>query len=145
MPAAVAWCYVQFIAVTYAVSVLMGAPLLTDFTRTLLFSIVVVAVGFTPLIIRHRGNAKAIYDALMQSEALAGTAKSREEFWMRNLAWGTIAGAWLGAIPIPLDWDRWWQRWPITCLVSALIGAGLSVIVSQLWLRVRWQRQKAAE
>lgn len=31
-------------------------------------------------------------------------------------------GAWLGAIPIPLDWDRDWQKWPVTIVVGAYLG-----------------------
>ena len=44
---------------------------------------------------------------------------------------GALIGLWLGAIPIPLDWDRPWQRWPITCVVGTLIGhfIGLSCYV----------------
>jgi len=34
----------------------------------------------------------------------------------------TVAGAWLGAFPIPLDWDRAWQAWPITCCLGAVAG-----------------------
>ena len=35
---------------------------------------------------------------------------------------GAAAGAWLGAVPIPLDWDREWQRWPVTVLVGLGVG-----------------------
>ena len=42
---------------------------------------------------------------------------------------GAAAGAWLGAVPIPLDWDRIWQRWPVTVLVGMVggyvVGKGL--------------------
>ena len=31
-------------------------------------------------------------------------------------------GAWLGAVPIPLDWDRDWQKWPVTVVTGAYIG-----------------------
>ena len=37
-------------------------------------------------------------------------------------AWGAVSGAWLGAIPTPLDWDRPWQRWPVAPVVCASIG-----------------------
>jgi len=33
-----------------------------------------------------------------------------------------LAGSWLGAFPIPLDWDRPWQAWPITCCLGAVAG-----------------------
>lgn len=35
---------------------------------------------------------------------------------------GTVVGAWVGAIPIPLDWDREWQRWPVTVVTGAYVG-----------------------
>ncbi|KAI4488530.1 hypothetical protein M0802_011533 [Mischocyttarus mexicanus] len=34
----------------------------------------------------------------------------------------TLLGTWLGAIVIPLDWDRPWQVWPIPCVTGALLG-----------------------
>jgi phosphatidylinositol glycan class F len=127
--------YLQLIGITYGVSVLMGAPILTDVIRTLLFSIYIVLIGFTPIIFHAKGNLKEIYDFVCQNELCLIKSNSRKFFFMRNLIWGTIIGAWLGAIPIPLDWDRWWQQWPITCLVSSTIGAGLSIIISYLWKR----------
>ncbi|XBW35683.1 hypothetical protein QEN19_001254 [Hanseniaspora menglaensis] len=33
-----------------------------------------------------------------------------------------LLGAWLGCFAIPLDWDREWQRWPISLVVGAYIG-----------------------
>jgi len=35
---------------------------------------------------------------------------------------GGFVGAWLGAVPIPLDWDREWQRWPVTILSGVYGG-----------------------
>lgn len=35
---------------------------------------------------------------------------------------GTCVGAWLGAVPIPLDWDREWQKWPVTILCGIYGG-----------------------
>lgn len=37
-------------------------------------------------------------------------------------ALGTVLGCWLGAVPIPLDWDRPWQAWPTTCVLGAVMG-----------------------
>ncbi|KAK2580761.1 hypothetical protein KPH14_011384 [Odynerus spinipes] len=34
----------------------------------------------------------------------------------------TLLGTWMGAIVIPLDWDRPWQVWPIPCVTGALLG-----------------------
>jgi phosphatidylinositol glycan class F len=144
MNKAIGSCYLQLIGITYGICVLMGAPILTDVIRTCLFSIYIVLIGFTPIIISLKGNLKDIYNFICQNELYLTMSSSRKYFFMRNLVWGTIIGAWLGAIPIPLDWDRWWQRWPITCLISSTFGAGFSVIVSYLWLWIR-TRQKYNE
>lgn len=41
---------------------------------------------------------------------------------LTGAALGTIIGAWIGAIPIPLDWDRDWQKWPVTVVTGAYMG-----------------------
>lgn len=35
---------------------------------------------------------------------------------------GAVVGAWLGAVPMALDWDRDWQAWPCTVLWGAVAG-----------------------
>jgi hypothetical protein len=34
---------------------------------------------------------------------------NRRELWCFIVGVATAVGGWLGAIPIPLDWDRPWQ------------------------------------
>lgn len=34
----------------------------------------------------------------------------------------TIVGALVGAIPLALDWEEDWQRWPVTCVVGSYAG-----------------------
>ncbi|KAK6906320.1 hypothetical protein I203_100305 [Kwoniella mangroviensis CBS 8507] len=45
---------------------------------------------------------------------------------------GTLSGAWCGAIPIPLDWDRPWQNYPLTPTVGSILGFIVGGFVS--WL-----------
>lgn len=99
----------------------MGAPLLTDIIRTIFFSFYLITIGFLPIIWKFQGDLKQIYRFIFENS---------HRNLSKNLVLGSIIGAWLGAIPIPLDWDRWWQRWPITCLVSSTIGVFLSLIFS---------------
>ncbi|KAK6947404.1 GPI biosynthesis protein Pig-F [Dillenia turbinata] len=40
-------------------------------------------------------------------------------------AFGAIIGAWFGAWPMPLDWERPWQEWPI-CVTYGAIAAYLA-------------------
>jgi phosphatidylinositol glycan class F len=35
---------------------------------------------------------------------------------------GAMLGGWLGAVPIPLDWDREWQKWPVTVVTGVYLG-----------------------
>ena len=53
---------------------------------------------------------------------------------------GTVVGAWFGAFPIPLDWDRPWQAWPITCVVGAVAGNALAGLGSLLTIRQLYSR-----
>lgn len=50
---------------------------------------------------------------------------------------GAFIGAWLGAVPIPLDWDREWQAWPITIVTGAYLGYGLGKVIGGWVLRGR--------
>ena len=44
--------------------------------------------------------------------------------------WGASLGAWCGAMVIPLDWDRPWQKWPVPCVAGAVAGFGLGVFAA---------------
>ena len=35
---------------------------------------------------------------------------------------GACAGAWSGATVFPLDWDTWWQRWPLPLVCGSVVG-----------------------
>ncbi|RMD39987.1 hypothetical protein DV735_g5146, partial [Chaetothyriales sp. CBS 134920] len=35
---------------------------------------------------------------------------------------GAFVGGWIGAIPIALDWDREWQKWPCTVIWGLVLG-----------------------
>lgn len=35
----------------------------------------------------------------------------------------------MGAVPIPLDWDREWQAWPVTIVVGAVMGWATGKVV----------------
>jgi len=43
---------------------------------------------------------------------------------------GCLAGGWFGAVPIALDWDREWQKWPCTVLWGAVLGWGVGRILT---------------
>jgi len=47
---------------------------------------------------------------------------------------GAVIGCWLGAFPLPLDWDRPWQAWPLvpayTAVLGHIVGAGYSLLLN---------------
>lgn len=47
-------------------------------------------------------------------------------------ALGCVLGAWLGAVPIPLDWDREWQKWPVTVITGGFGGYVIGKFVGGL-------------
>ena len=55
--------------------------------------------------------------------AIAGAYAPLDEVFGGAL--GAVLGAWLGAVPIPLDWDREWQKWPVTIVVGLYMGYAL--------------------
>ncbi|CAO3677143.1 unnamed protein product [Umbelopsis vinacea] len=39
-----------------------------------------------------------------------------------------LIGAWLGAVVIPLDWERPWQQWPVSCVLGSLLGQAVGAV-----------------
>ncbi|KAL3700612.1 hypothetical protein R1sor_018634 [Riccia sorocarpa] len=60
-------------------------------------------------------------------------------------AHGAAIGSWVGAWPMPLDWGRPWQEWPVCCTYGAVGGYLLSVLVSLFWnaINVRHSTKEA--
>ncbi|KAF3321094.1 phosphatidylinositol-glycan biosynthesis class F protein [Carex littledalei] len=59
-------------------------------------------------------------------------------------AHGAILGAWLGAWPMPLDWERPWQEWPICVTYGAIAGHLIGMLLSPvlIYLHQRHIRTK---
>ncbi|KAI1081259.1 GPI biosynthesis protein family Pig-F-domain-containing protein [Whalleya microplaca] len=100
-------------AALHVVLVLFGAPFLTHIPQTFLCSLHLSLLGLFPLFYTRGVSNK---DWL---EILGARAPFDEAFG--GLV-GACVGAWLGAIPIPLDWDREWQKWPVTILCGIYAG-----------------------
>ncbi|KAG9159267.1 hypothetical protein Leryth_024225 [Lithospermum erythrorhizon] len=45
-------------------------------------------------------------------------------------AHGAVIGAWFGAWPMPLDWERSWQEWPICVTYGAIVGYIIGMVAS---------------
>ncbi|KAJ6247985.1 phosphatidylinositol-glycan biosynthesis class f protein-related [Anaeramoeba flamelloides] len=55
--------------------------------------------------------------------------KSIEQFV--SICWiGSIVGSWLGMIPLNMDWDETWQKFPTTCYFGCIFGFSIFVFCS---------------
>ncbi|KAJ6119183.1 Glycosylphosphatidylinositol anchor biosynthesis protein 11 [Penicillium sp. IBT 18751x] len=124
MPAFLSLVISAFIAtpILAVLLVLFGAPLTTHNAETVLCAAHMALLSATALVYAHG------LDGQIWKEVW-GIARPVDAVW--GSALGTGLGAWFGAIPIPLDWDRPWQAFPITILVGAYIGYALGSLVSR--------------
>jgi phosphatidylinositol glycan class F len=93
--------------------VLFGAPVLTHLQNTLLCAAHLSVLTLFPLFYIHGVDATSWL-------AIASFRASFDEAFGGLV--GGVVGAWLGAVPIPLDWDREWQKWPVTILCGVYLG-----------------------
>ncbi|KAL1856350.1 hypothetical protein VTK73DRAFT_8307 [Phialemonium thermophilum] len=100
--------------------VLFGAPLLTHIPHTLYCSLHLSILTLFPLIYVHGVDSTSWV-------AIAGFRAPFDETFGGLV--GGVVGAWLGAVPIPLDWDREWQKWPVTILCGIYGGYILGKVV----------------
>ncbi|EZF35990.1 hypothetical protein H101_00505 [Trichophyton interdigitale H6] len=93
--------------------VLFGAPFTTHLPHTALCAAHMSILGGTGLVYVH-GTDVAVWREIWS------ISKAFDTVWGATI--GMALGAWLGAVPIPLDWDRPWQTYPITIITGACIG-----------------------
>ncbi|KIW03874.1 uncharacterized protein PV09_05170 [Verruconis gallopava] len=94
-------------------TVLFGAPITTHIPHTVLLAAHLSLLTALPIIYTRgidRSTWRAVGALLLPIDETFGAAV------------GACLGAWVGAVPIPLDWDRDWQRWPVTVLTGAYVG-----------------------
>ncbi|MCJ1246202.1 Glycosylphosphatidylinositol (GPI) anchor assembly protein [Trapelia coarctata] len=108
--------------------ILFGAPLTTHLSQTVLLAAHISLLALFPLFYAHGVNSTMWLE-------IAGVILPFDEVWGATV--GTLLGAWLGAVPIPLDWDRGWQVWPVTVVTGAWVGAVVGRGVGGLLVRGR--------
>ena len=109
-----------------AIQVLCGAPFTTHLPHTLLSSAHLALLAVFPLIYVH-GN-----DGKKWREIVSAYSPIDEVF---GATVGCFLGAWVGAVPIQLDWDREWQKWPVTIVTGAYAGYVFGKVVGGLLLK----------
>lgn len=109
------------VIIFYIVAVMFGAPLFSSQEQTFMFSLLLTTLVVLPLLLNVGLNATVSILStadVFEKDAFNSVMSIAVRF--------ALFGAWLGAVVIPLDWDRPWQEWPIPCSLGALIGHGVS-------------------
>ncbi|KAK6507308.1 Glycosylphosphatidylinositol (GPI) anchor assembly protein [Arthrobotrys musiformis] len=97
----------------FIVIVLLGAPITADLSHTVLCAAHLSVLAGLPLVYSY-------YVQGLKWRDIVSLNLPMDEVYGGAL--GACLGAWLGAVPIPLDWDRDWQRWPVTIVVGIYAG-----------------------
>lgn len=105
---------------------LFGAPLTDSQPQTLLCALHIALLASLPLIYVNGVDED-------KWRLLLGFDVPVDEVF--GAALGALGGAWAGAVPIPLDWDREWQKFPVTIVVGAYLGWALGKVVGGLVLK----------
>lgn len=99
--------------------ILLGAPLASHLKETYLLTVHLSLLVFYPPLILYRYDYKLLVQFLNIEKVYNAIAKN--QILLSSVL--ALIGTWLGVIPIPLDWDRDWQQWPITLLTGGYLGS----------------------
>ena len=128
------WYLGLSIPIVYALVVLMGAPITTHIPETVLLSILLSILAFFPTLHKIQFTSSGWLDIT----APFRNTKPKKTRALYGQLYGTLVGAYLGAIPIPLDWDRPWQKWPVTIVIGAVMGTALGEM-GQIMVDWKWK------
>lgn len=127
--------YVLATCFFHVIAVLYGAPFFENISQTFHFGALLASTAVFPGLCILGLNVSNWIRVFSQNGADLGP-----ESVIQISAVTSIVGAWIGAFPIPLDWDRDWQEWPITCMVGNLLGYMTGLVISAIHLCVRYNQ-----
>ncbi|EQC34543.1 hypothetical protein SDRG_07870 [Saprolegnia diclina VS20] len=117
------------IALFHVVLIFFGAPVLDLIDRTLMLATLLAFLCVLPL---TTAVGLASFDSYVET-VLHQRWRSHDEQQATCTFLGTLFGAYIGALLLPLDWDRPWQQWPLPCVYGGVYGHTLGLLVSTLW------------
>lgn len=120
----------------YFSAVIFGAPVLSQYYETFFFSLLMTILTSLPCLLHlDLEHVPTLFLSIFE-----GTCLHPYYFWNIRL---TILGSWLGAVVIPLDWNRPYQKWPVSCCIGAMGGCYLANIFALL--HKRFYKKKAGK
>ncbi|KAL0354904.1 UNVERIFIED_CONTAM: Phosphatidylinositol-glycan biosynthesis class F protein, partial [Sesamum radiatum] len=107
-------------------AIVLGAPVgIQHFTKTVHWSLLMSVFTFVPAASVFGSSCSDWHRIFAQTKPIGST-----DFMICFPAHGAVIGAWFGAWPMPLDWERPWQEWPICVTYGAIFGYLLGLVVS---------------
>jgi len=118
----------SWLAIVY-ITVCLGAPVTGWWTETAGFCALLTLLTCYPVLL-VLGPSTASISTVTSSPVDTSLAAT---LFVNSVC--AAGGSWFGAFPIPLDWDRPWQAWPITCCLGAVTGHVLGNLAGsvRLW------------
>lgn len=133
----------------HLIAILFGAPIIVDADRTALWAALMAVHVFScaPWLLRRglRPPQWRVYVTAGAGNGIAASDDAQDRstlVYCRIIAAGAVFGAWLGAFVIPLDWDRWWQKWPLSSTFGACTGRLISMPIAMYFARQKLARKK---
>ncbi|ESO01943.1 hypothetical protein HELRODRAFT_66403 [Helobdella robusta] len=126
-------CFGLLIITTLAfhlISIMYGAPMFEKAIETFNLSLLISFLAVLPTFVA----ANKSWNNWLQIVFMLNCKEDLLLYQTVFTCFSTIVGAWLGAFPIPLDWDRPWQVWPVSCVYGAVLGHCLGVSVGTVRL-----------
>lgn len=118
-------------------AIVLGAPVgLQHLRKTLHWSLLMSVLTFVPAASVFGSSWTDWHRIFAQTKPIGAV-----DYMICLPAHGAAIGAWFGAWPMPLDWERPWQEWPICVTYGAIFGylAGMMTsfgfIVFKNWRR----------
>ncbi|MCD7454006.1 hypothetical protein HAX54_023202 [Datura stramonium] len=118
-------------------AIILGTPVSFEyFRKTLNWSLLMSSFTFVPVACAFGSSWTNWHNIFAETKAF-----SFVDCMIRLPAYGAVIGAWLGAWPMPLDWERPWQEWPI-CVTYGAMGGYLVGLVTSLVCIITCGRQQ---
>ncbi|KAK3029370.1 hypothetical protein RJ639_037893 [Escallonia herrerae] len=107
-------------------AIVLGAPVgIKYFPGTLNWSLLMSALTFVPA-------ASVFGSSWTEWRRIFAQTKPIEyiDYMICLPAHGAVIGSWFGAWPMPLDWERPWQEWPVSVTYGSIAGYLVGMVAS---------------
>ncbi|CAK5072586.1 unnamed protein product [Meloidogyne enterolobii] len=104
---------------------------------TFLFALLLTTTTFLPLNISCSESAEKFWNCW------DNYPQTISQLYSIRVAFGSLIGSWIGVFVVPLDWNRWWQRWPICSVFGLFIFSLIGVLSAYFRLFTNYPINKA--